>query len=235
MKTEDLIYAMLTENTGKALGDSGDAYGRNWQRNQKKTIDDFRNEPSATVEVHYYQGRDGKEHFECWPTISLFHHLTDVLTQDALCREFNAMECDVWNAEYYGINVDQQEWLEMVGFTFEGDSWNSYNWSANFSQVVQGQNLELDGDRYVLLQIHGGCDVRGGYTDAKLFKLKGEMVMDEMATFWTTDENGEELALDWIGSEWVDREGMTPDDEYIERFCRALGEGTHAGESICCC
>lgn len=234
MKTTDLIYSMLTENTGKALCDSGDAYGRNWQRNQAKTIADFEAEPSATIEVYKYEGKDGKTHWELSPTLSLYHHLTGALEQDDLCREFNAMECDVWNSDYYGINVDQQEWLENVGFTFEGDAWNSYNWSANFSQVVQGQNLELDGEKYVLLQIHGGCDVRGGYTDAKLFKLKCycDALMMEYASYWVTDADGEELALDWSGCEWIDREGSCPDDDYLDRFAAALGVGVHEGEAI---
>ena len=32
--------------------------------------------------------------------------------------------------------------------------------------------LEIDGEDYVLLQVHGGADVRGGYTDARLFTFK---------------------------------------------------------------
>ena len=32
---EQTIYGMLTESTGAALCDSGGAYGRHWQRNQK--------------------------------------------------------------------------------------------------------------------------------------------------------------------------------------------------------
>ena len=30
--------------------------------------------------------------------------------------------------------------------------------------------VTINGEEYLLLQIHNGCDVRGGYTDAKLFK-----------------------------------------------------------------
>jgi hypothetical protein len=32
----------------------------------------------------------------------------------------------------------------------------------------------MDGEPYLLLQIHGGADVRGGYTDAKLFKPRDD-------------------------------------------------------------
>ena len=41
---EQTIFEMITENTGSHMLDSGGAYGRNWQRNQGKTIDDFKNE-----------------------------------------------------------------------------------------------------------------------------------------------------------------------------------------------
>jgi len=47
MKTKEIIYKMLIENTGRALGDSGDAYGRAWERNQGKTIEDFEGEPQG--------------------------------------------------------------------------------------------------------------------------------------------------------------------------------------------
>ena len=48
-ETQQEIYAMLTENTGAHMLDSGSAYGRHWQRNQSKTIQDFDNEPESIV------------------------------------------------------------------------------------------------------------------------------------------------------------------------------------------
>jgi len=66
-------------------------------------------------------------------------------------------------------------WLEKHGLVF-GDTWNSYNSDSNLSQTVQGCNLSYNGSNfeypeYILLQLHQGADVRGGYTDAKLFKV----------------------------------------------------------------
>ena len=46
-RTEKVIYEMLTEGTGTHVLDSGGAAGRHWQHNQKRTLDDFRNEPEA--------------------------------------------------------------------------------------------------------------------------------------------------------------------------------------------
>ena len=52
-----------------------------------------------------------------------------------------------------------------------GASFNTYNYASALSQVLQGTYVSINGKDYILLQIHGGCDVRGGYTDAKLFRL----------------------------------------------------------------
>jgi hypothetical protein len=48
-------------------------------------------------------------------------------------------------------------------------TFNTYNWDSDLSQVLQGSWIDIGGQQYLLLQIHNGCDVRGGYTDAKLF------------------------------------------------------------------
>ena len=37
--------------------------------------------------------------------------------------------------------------------------------------MLQGCYIDIDDVTYVLIQLHNGCDVRGGYTDARLFKL----------------------------------------------------------------
>lgn len=219
-----VLYEMLTENTGRALCDSGDAYGRNWQRNQLKTLEDFENEPEATLDV--YKGSRG---YDLSPTISLFHHLRQSLDLDEFCRKFNALEVGNWNGEFYGTDQNQCDWLTEYGFTSKGNGFNSYNWTASFSQVVQGEYLDRDGERYVLLQIHGGCDVRGGYTNARLFKVECEGFLFEDCNFSVETEDGEVLTLSWYG-EWIDGEGQCASDEYLAKFCETIGEGIHAGD-----
>lgn len=232
MTVQNLVYKMLTTSTGAAICDSGGAYGRHWERNAKKSIDDFENEPSATIEVYKWE-RNGVISYDLTPCLSLYHHLKNALDLDDLCNEFNALPVEDWRGDYYGVSDYGMEWLENNGFKpyDKTDGFNSYNWSANFSQVVQGQYLTDDsGELYVLLQIHQGCDVRGGYTDAKLFKVLSEYgFLTENCGFCADLPNGEYLALDWLG-EWVDREGSMPTDDYIKQFCEALGEGVHAGE-----
>lgn len=116
-------------------------------------------------------------------TVSLFHYLPRVLTLDALCDEFNALPCKDWDSDIYGVSKAGAKWLEAHGLT-AGDSWNTYGGECVLSQTLQGTNMHTEGTEsqfefppYVLLQVHGGADVRGGYTDAKLFKCEdGEYI-----------------------------------------------------------
>lgn len=230
MQAKNLIYKMLTTSTGSAICDSGGAYGRNWERNQSKTIDDFEREPSATIDISKYD-RNGVIEWDYSPTLSLYHHLKNCLSLDPICNEFNALPVEDWRGDYYGVSDYGMEWLELNEFTPENDAFNSYNWDSSLTQVVQGQHLKLNGELYVLLQIHQGCDVRGGYTDAKLFRVDSEYgFLYESASFCAELPNGEYLTLDYYHTDWVDNEGRLPSDEYMARFCSALGEGVHAGE-----
>jgi hypothetical protein len=166
MNTKELIYKMLTENTGVHMLDSGGAYGRNWERNQVKTIEDFENEPE---EVYTYsKSWNGLER-----KVSVYHYLSQLQT-DEVCDQFNAMPCDDWDAEeVYGVSKAQWEWLNEFFPELEVvNTFNTYNFDSDLSQILQGAWIEWyrgGVERYLLLQIHGGCDARGGYTNAKLF------------------------------------------------------------------
>lgn len=158
---------MLTENTGIAMCDSGGENDRNWQKNQGKTLSDFENEPEVSFEYN-------AEYPEY--TISVFKYLTSKLELDDVCDSFNKLKCNDWDGDCYGISIKQSEWLKKHNLII-GDSWNTYNNESNLSQILQGTNVTLSENSsnfeypdYVLIQIHQGCDARGGYTDAKLFK-----------------------------------------------------------------
>lgn len=221
MKTKQLIFKMLTENTGRALCDSGGAYGRNWERNQNKTLDDFENNPSCTFSVDMWE-TDGKKRFDANVNIDLFHHLNRVLELDGLCDDFNALPVNDWDSDFYGVSNEGFEWLNMMGFTSQGDGFNSYNWNASFSQVIQGQFLDHEnGDLYVLLQIHGGCDVRGGYTDAKLFRMaypETYTLFNEDCGFCVQTESGDDISIYWNGADFSDVDGSFNVDEDLEQI-----------------
>jgi hypothetical protein len=202
---EKLIYKMLTTSTGMALCDSGGADGRNWQRNQKKTLQDFRNELPVSVEVGQY------EEGEIFYTISLFHYLKNGLELDALSTAFNRKPVNEWDSELYGVSQKGYDWLMSYGFKI-GRTFNSYNGDSALSQVIQGTWLTMNERDYLLLQIHQGADVRGGYTDAKLFYCpeyqNGALSEDVHGT--VTRANGDSVQVSNIYDGWNITEDESP-------------------------
>jgi len=249
MKTlKETIAAMLTENTGTHMLDSGGASGRAWQRNAGKALDDFECQPSATAEI-YVSERKGELTAEIMPCVNVFHLLTGgALELDDICKEFNAMSVDDWDGGFSGVSLAGYEWL-MSNCGFEAkEGFNTYNWASNHSQVIQGQELELngggmciDGGNYILIQIHGGADVRGGYTDAKLFRLDDNAEFGNVVTedcgfsvelkerdsktldMFTGRTHDNYLSMSWHG-EWINSEGgCGGSDEELLAFATACG------------
>ncbi len=173
-KTKELIYEMLTECTGKHMCDSG-FYGRHWERNQKKSIEDFENEP----EEHIY-----KEGEYIYRDLSVYHYLSELELND-ICDRFNRIQSqsDNWDSDFnsndfvYGVSSEAQQVLEHHNEVTINRSWNTYNGESDLVQTLQGANLTINEEEYILIQIHNGADVRGGYTDAKLFKLNDDYLI----------------------------------------------------------
>jgi hypothetical protein len=177
---QNKIYEMLTENTGKHFLDSGMNSNRHWQRNQKKTIEDFRNEPEQNFEV--------------------------------ITSEINP-------CEPYGVGVDAWDYLKEHGLNEDKIRvFNTYNGESDLSQTLQGANLELfiDGqyEYYTLLQIHGGADVRGGYTDAVLFKCEEGIINEYLSSYMDSYALNDEL-------EFIDEFTDYYDETIIYRFEQA--------------
>ena len=213
--TKELIYKMLTECTGVHMCDSGMTDSRHWQRNQKKTIQDFENEP----EEHIYKDGD-----YIYRDLSVFHYLSE-LELDDICNDFNKInsDCKDWDAETNDDNflygVSKEAWkhlkslpdtrLDNTGFIKNvaiarskhlnikanvkiDRSWNTYNGECDLTQCLQGANLTINQEEYILIQIHNGADVRGGYTDAKLFKLNDEGLIHSYLYEWSEQEELEQ-------------------------------------------
>lgn len=251
MKTiESVIYEMMTTSTGKSLGDSGDAYGRHWQRNQRDypTLESLQKTPSVTIEKpeqwyilkndagqfvrRFMSQKEAKQYIagdartytieketldsgDIDYTVNIFHHLTASLDIDETCRAFNTLPCDYWNSEKaYGISLEQEEWLENHGLTI-GNTWNSYNGESNLSQALQGANVTENDDHtstdewptYILLQIHQGCDVRGGYTNAKLFKISSDSGYFDTNPVVYGDIDGVQVESGYTGYSLTDENG----------------------------
>jgi hypothetical protein len=161
VRTAGMLTAMFTENTGVHGMDSGGTYGRNWQRNQGLGVSDFLAMPTATYSRDY--GVTVNSWAYCFNRLS-YSPLAEVLT-----RLMNVWESvDTENRNPWDLG-DQRDFVESLGGVVTGDGWNTYNFDNELSQILQGFEFDLHGQTLVLLQVHGGCDARGGYTRPVIF------------------------------------------------------------------
>jgi hypothetical protein len=70
--------------------------------------------------------------------------------------------------------------------------------------------MDTGSETLVILQIHGGADVRGGYTAPRVFSIDSEydLIMEDASIFCTGDavDSDGPHRFDWSGGEWT-REG----------------------------
>jgi hypothetical protein len=182
MKTKKLIYQMLTESTGTHFLDSGGENDRHWQRNQKKSFEDFENEKPEEIT------KEGEYYYRC---VSLFHWLSE-LKLDRVCREFNNINSKSDNNDSdlsWGVSKEAEDFLKFGHYQVENiRDFSSYNYESDLSQVIQGSWIELNHRCYLLLQIHNGADVRGGYTKARLFKADNQIINEDIPEFLYQEE-----------------------------------------------
>jgi hypothetical protein len=162
--TANKLAEMFTENTGRHMLDSGSAYGRAWERNAGMVASDFLARPTVRYDAEY----GGFE-------LDMFHFLNERLTYvPTLTADFTAFDADRPDDSW---SDNMNEWLDMLGVPAEGGDFysdarwdfNTYNSDNLLSGTFQGVKFGYEGNEYFALQIHGGCDVRGGYTAYKIF------------------------------------------------------------------
>jgi hypothetical protein len=189
---DNLVYKMLVESTGTHFLDSGGDDNRHWQRNAKKSIEDFKNSPQVEYEVWNNSDDNLAKLDDISVTIPIFQYLTNVFELDYVANEFNS-KFDVmsdFESDWNFISEDAQEWLVANGFELVEDKQNTYNFDNYFSQDMLFTHLKYNDDDYYLISIHNGADVRGGYTDAKLFKLPYYYEMPFYSVFISGFVNG---------------------------------------------
>ena len=171
-QTQQAVYDMLTENTGKHFLDSGGDNGRHWQRNQQKTHLDFMNEEEIQIE------RFDKD--DVLITKSLYHHLTE--TCEYLPQLTNQLKDWIDENKYDAINNPEGRsnvWSDVEEFIseFVTDDKIHCVYTYNFENVLSQdiQYLHFGSDIYdndiIALSIHNGADARGGLTDYRFFKV----------------------------------------------------------------
>lgn len=177
--TANKLAEMFTENTGRHVLDSGSAYGRSWERNAGMVASDFLARPAVRYDAEYGT-----------ITVDMFHFLNERLTYvPTLTADFTAFDADrpddLWSATL-------DAWLDGLGVAPEGDDgfysdarwgFNTYNFDdALIDGTFAGVKFVYSGVEYVALQVHGGCDVRGGYTAYKIFTGDIESLIGDLSS-----------------------------------------------------
>jgi hypothetical protein len=174
MDNARVIREMLKENTGTHFLDSGSAYGRNWQKNQGRK---FGKEPESTLSIG--RGFEGKTQVNV--THNLYHWLKEFAEYDSqMTKKFRDFANQPENKEspWLGL-MDEFAQKTNTGMRY---GINTYNHDSCLNQVIQYVYFETDTQQYVLLQTHNGCDVRGGYTAPKAFRVEEHFKNDADAS-----------------------------------------------------
>lgn len=169
--TEQVIKEMLLENTGSHFLDSGQAFGYQYERRKTR---EFEKEPKKTYEagINNIWNSDKKE-LVIIPTVNIYHALFDNFRYDETFTEM---------LKSYGDMADLGTWGEdlCTGFAEKigARNINTYN-TYNFDNFLEACVLVTEfttgnNEDYAIISTHNGCDVRGGYSDAKVF-YAGEM------------------------------------------------------------
>ena len=192
-RTATRLLGQWQENTGQHFLDSGGHMGRNWERNQAKTLETFTEAPEITIEDGYgdYPGYVSVNTFQY-----LLKHLETTADSEHLTSKFRAWVASKPEGEaYYSTPYSVEEWLESIGAEPAGYSdnfsvFNTYNWENSLDSVLMGAVFKVNDVTYTALSYHGGADVRGGYSD---------FVIYESCSCWVY--NTEDVTLCCSGSE----------------------------------
>ena len=164
--TERKIRAMIRENTGSHLLDSGSAYGYIYQTPI----------PAHAITVSTRRSV-GILEVEC--SISLFHLLVDNLRETDTSRRFDRqlarMIRSPGHADCSYLNC-MQEFADTIDdkstYTVSESAFNSYNEETDLDQHFQGILFSYDHESYIAIQSHNGCDIRGGYSKPRVFQVE---------------------------------------------------------------
>ena len=165
-RVEHILYNMFIEDTGKHLLDSGDAYNRHWQKNQKLKIDDFVNREMITYNKDYdYHSLDTYKFLSERLNVDQETDELNKLFDEFINRDENKDECYLTNMYDFVSELIQKDYNLI---------YNTYNFNETLTQGFQFGTFEYDNNEYVILQIHNGADSRGGYTKPYIFKIYDE-------------------------------------------------------------
>ncbi|MDP2692310.1 MAG: hypothetical protein Q8O88_01560 [bacterium] len=190
-KLKTVLKAIMQENTGIHFLDSGQDDNRHWQRNQK--IQDWDKQP-----LYSYDQQEIT--INLYPFLLKHLEITDI--SEALNNKFKR-----YMKKSDGSYLNDMEVFIKAEGTVLDSVFNTYNGDSMLSQVLQGIVFTFNNEHYIILQVHTGADVRGGYTIPQVFKLDYDSFIcgDNNANVKT--ERGEYGTDD--GYSFYDAEGKT--------------------------
>lgn len=213
---DEVIRSQLTENTGRHLLDSGSAYGRNWEENRDNppweraawnvnsswvthNVYDFmhstldRNEVCVALEtaLYAYAYSDERKR-DAW--LRCMEDFADgLLAGDFSAPQLRALGVPAEAVEsVLGVQAELRRESDHFGRrdgVSEAVTYNTYNSETHtLSQVLQGTNLGGPYSEYVFIQVHGGCDIRGGYTAPRVYTTWDGWIPTELGFYCTRCE-----------------------------------------------
>lgn len=174
---------MFREPVSRSMLDSGDAYGRHYQHNASVDL-------AALPDVRVTFGLDSTGPDpgftlsvcrEAYPFLLRRLVYDDLGTQEFLkfCREagletYRPTSMADWLRDVLAL-ARRMPTGPIIPGKWEYSVVNTYNHDTYLSQTLQYVQQDVEEERpgsLVVLQVHGGCDVRGGYTEPRVFKMR---------------------------------------------------------------
>lgn len=209
-KNLEAIAKAFRHNTGKSLCDSGDYYGRHYEKppiteeQPLVRIDVYGNDVTATIETALFLAKTCEVDFD-------------------LQEQFDEWAAREENSELSWFEAGETFATEVLGLTQLARD-NTYNNENDLSQdyvwEVYAEDEQRDwiynDDALMVCYAHTGCDVRGGYAYPLFLRCQGDysIPMDLCAEFYISDGK-------------LDGEDLTDEE------CRDLDEQWQCGYSSC--
>lgn len=185
--TQFVLKEMFCENTGSHFLDSGGAYGRGWQRSQAVKDQEWMKAERMNVEVDKYS--KGEYYINITKNTYLFlcDHITYDIEMDRIFHKFSEQEGRKRDSYYSNMNDFIEHLKEGEEFIKEFQNlggYNTYNGESCLNKTLQWNAFNYDDEDYLILQIHNGCDVRGGYSTPHVFKTDYDYFIINQEDIW---------------------------------------------------
>ena len=181
-------YGRAWQHTRAKYGLDGGLPNSAWDGFPKRTVEPGQDEIELVALAMRDEPLGGFDRYGSY-SLDTFHFLVEALDYDPeLDAKFQRWTRvtnfgkDRWDKDW-GLTLMERfaEQLQASGIYGDGSfvTENSYNGECALDRTIQFTLMTINEDgflptgSYVLLQIHGGADVRGGYTDPVLFSESG--------------------------------------------------------------